>query len=77
MPRRKSDFAKGLEFLLNSPTSSPTSAQGNQVFKQMSAASQLPTYDMLRYLGKKGKGPSAAKLEQQRIEQRQQKLEQD
>ena len=77
MPRRKSDFARGLEFLLNSPQSNPTTASGSQVFKQMSAASQLPTYEMLRYLGKKGKGPSAAQLEQQRIEKRQEKLEQD
>ena len=77
MPRRKSEFAKGLEFLLNNPATNMMTPQGNAVFKQMSAAAQLPTYEAIRYLGKKGKGPSAAQLEQQRIEKRQEKLEQD
>ena len=72
MPKqRKSDFAKGLEVMLNDPRTSPFTADGAKVFKEIMTASELPLSDALKYIGKgkkKTKGPSDKERSEARIE---------
>lgn len=75
MPKqRKSDFARGLEVMMNDPRTSPFTAEGSKVFKEIISASQMPLTDALKYIGKnkkKAKGPT----DQERSEARVEKLE--
>lgn len=75
MPKqRKSDFAKGLEIMMNDPRTSPFTADGSKVFKEIISASQMPLTEALKYVGKnkkKVKGPT----DQERSEARVEKLE--
>lgn len=71
MPRPKSDFAKGLETILNDPRTSPFTAEGSKGFKEVLSASQLPLSEALKYIGKgkkKTKGPTDKERSQQRVE---------
>lgn len=72
MPKpRKSDFAKGLEVVMNDPRTSPFTAEGSKVFKEIMNASELPLTDALKYIGKgkkKTKGPTDKERSEQRIE---------
>ena len=72
MPKHhKSDFAKGLETMLNDPRTSPFTAEGSKVFKEIISASELPLTDALKYIGKgkkKAKGPTDKERSEQRIE---------
>ena len=75
MPRQKSDFAKGLEIIMNDPRTSPFTSEGSKVFKEVISASQLPLSEALKYIGKtkkKVKGPTDKERSEARIE----KLEQ-
>ena len=75
MPKqRKSDFAKGLEIMMNDPRTSPFTTEGSKVFKEIISASQMPLTEALKYVGKnkkKVKGPT----DQERSEARVEKLE--
>lgn len=75
MPKqRKSDFAKGLEIMMNDPRTSPFTAEGSKVFKEIISASEMPLSEALKYVGKtkkKVKGPT----DQERSEARVEKLE--
>lgn len=71
MPKHKSDFAKGLETMLNDPRTSPFTAEGSKVFKEVISASQLPLTEALKYIGKgkkKVKGPTDKERSEARIE---------
>ena len=71
MPKHKSDFAKGLETMLNDPRTSPFTAEGSKVFKEIISASELPLTEALKYIGKgkkKVKGPTDKERSEQRIE---------
>jgi len=72
MPKpRKSDFARGLEVMMNDPKTSPFTAEGSKVFKEVVSASQLPLSEVLKYVGKgkkKTKGPTDKERSEQRIE---------
>ena len=71
MPRQKSDFAKGLEIMMNDPRTSPFTAEGSKVFKEVISASQLPLSEALKYIGKtkkKAKGPTDKQRSEARIE---------
>lgn len=71
MPKHKSDFAKGLETILNDPRTSPFTAEGARGFKEVISASQLPLTEALKYIGKgkkKAKGPTDKERSQQRVE---------
>ena len=67
MNQRKSDFATGLEFLMNKSPMNPMSQQGSAVFNQAKQASGLPLATMMKYVGQQSKRPN---IEQQRIETR-------
>ena len=68
---KKSSFAQGLEHMTKSGIN-PFSPQGAQVYKQMKQASGMPLSEMMSYVGKKSK----SNVEQQRIENRLEKLDQ-
>ena len=71
MPRQKSDFAKGLETMMNDPRTSPFTAEGSKVFKEVISASQMPLSEALKYIGKskkKVKGPTDKQRSEARIE---------
>jgi len=71
MPKHKSDFAKGLETMLNDPRTSPFTADGSKVFKEIITASELPLTEALKYIGKgkkKTKGPTDKERSEQRVE---------
>lgn len=71
MPKHKSDFAKGLETMLNDPRTSPFTADGSKVFKEIITASELPLTEALKYIGKgkkKAKGPTDKERSEQRVE---------
>lgn len=72
MPKpRKSDFAKGLETILNDPRTSPFTAEGGKVFKEIMSASELPLTEALKYIGKgkkKVKGPTDKERSEARVE---------
>lgn len=75
MPKRqKSDMMKGLETMLNDPRTSPFTAEGSRVFKEVISASDLPLTEALKYIGK-GKKKSKAPTDKERSEQRIEKLE--
>ena len=68
---QKSEFAAGLEFMMNKSGINPfTSDHGAQVFKQMLNATNLPMNEMMRHITTKSKN-----LEQDRIRQRLDNLE--
>lgn len=72
MPKqRKSDFAKGLEVMMNDPRTSPFTADGSKAFKEILHASELPLTEVLKYVGKgkkKVKGPTDKERSEARIE---------
>lgn len=72
MPKqRKSDFAKGLEVMMNDPRTSPFTAEGSKAFKEIMHASELPLTEVLKYVGKgkkKTKGPTDKERSEARIE---------
>lgn len=71
MPKHKSDFAKGLETMLNDPRTSPFTAEGSKAFKEVISASQMPLTEALKYIGKnkkKAKGPTDKERSEARIE---------
>ena len=72
MPKpRKSDFAKGLEVMMNDPRTSPFTAEGSKVFKEVVSASQMPLSEVLKYVGKgkkKVKGPTDKERSEARVE---------
>ena len=72
MPKqRKSDFAKGLEVMMNDPRTSPFTAEGSKAFKEIVSASQMPLTEVLKYVGKgkkKAKGPTDKERSEARIE---------
>ena len=72
MPKReKSAITKGLETMLNNPATSPFSAEGAKVFKEIISASGLPLTEALKHIGKgkkKAKGPTDAERSEARIE---------
>ena len=72
MPKhRKSDMMKGLEVMMNDPRTSPFSAEGSKVFKEIINASEMPLTEALKYIGKgkkKVKGPTDKERSEQRIE---------
>jgi hypothetical protein len=72
MPKsRKSDFAKGLEVMMNDPRTSPFTAEGSKAFKEIVHASEMPLTEVLKYVGKgkkKVKGPTDKERSEARIE---------
>ena len=69
--QRKSEFAQGLEFMMNKSGINPfTSDHGAQVFKQMIHATNLPMNEMMKHISTKSRN-----LEQERIRQRLDRLE--
>lgn len=72
MPKqRKSDFARGLEVIMNDPRTSPFTVDGSKAFKEILSASQMPLTDVLKYVGKgkkKVKGPTDKERSEARIE---------
>ena len=71
MPKHKSDFAKGLETMMNDPRTSPFTAEGSKVFKEIISASEMPLTEALKYIGKgkkKVKGPTDKERSQARVE---------
>lgn len=72
MPKHyKSDFARGLEVIMNDPRTSPFTAEGSKVFKEIMSASQMPLTEALKYVGKgkkKAKGPTDKERSEARIE---------
>ena len=72
MPKpRKSDFAKGLEVMMNDPRTSPFTAEGSKAFKEIMSASEMPLTEVLKYVGKgkkKVKGPTDKERSEARIE---------
>lgn len=72
MPKsRKSDFVKGLEVMMNDPRTSPFTAEGSKVFKEVISASELPLSEALKYIGKgkkKVKGPTDKERSEARVE---------
>jgi len=71
MPKHKSDFTKGLETMLNDPRTSPFTADGSKVFKEIITASELPLTEALKYVGKgkkKAKGPTDKERSEQRVD---------
>lgn len=74
MPKHKSDMMKGLETMLNDPRTSPFTAEGSKVFKEVISAAELPLTEALKYIGK-GKKKAKAPTDKEKSEQRIQKLE--
>ena len=72
MPKReKSAITKGLETMMNNPATSPFTAEGSKVFKEVINASGLPLTEALKYIGKnrkKARGPTDAERSEARIE---------
>jgi len=68
---RKNAFTEGLEYMMNNPSTSPFTAEGSKVFKEVISASGLPLTEALKYVGKnkkKAKGPTDAQRSQARVE---------
>lgn len=65
---------KGLETMLNDPRTSPFTAEGSKVFKEVISAAELPLTEALKYIGK-GKKKAKAPTDKEKSEQRIQKLE--
>ena len=75
MPKHhKSAIAIGLETMMNNPATSPFTAEGSKVFKEVIHASGLPLTDALKYIGKNKKKPRGP-TDQERSEARIEKLE--
>jgi hypothetical protein len=74
MPKaKKNDFTIGLEHMLNNPKTSPFTAEGSKVFKEVIHASELPLTEALKYIGKSKKAPK--KTDQDRSKERVERLE--
>ena len=74
MPKKqKPAMMAGLETMLNNPNTSPFTAEGSKVFKEVISASQLPLTEALKYIGKGKKQPK--KTEADRSKERIEKLE--
>ena len=57
--------------MMNDPRTSPFTAEGSKVFKEVISASQLPLTEALKYIGKtkkKVKGPTDKERSEARIE---------
>ena len=77
MPK-KSDMAKGLEYLLNHPTTSPfKNPQGLTAFRAVLNASEMPVTQAIKYIGKRGKGGPPKKTDKEKSEERLEKLEEN
>lgn len=75
MPKqRKSDFARGLEVMMNDPRTSPFTSEGSKIFKEVISASQMPLTEALKYIGKNKKKVKAP-TDKERSEARIEKLE--
>ena len=74
MPKHKSDFARGLEVIMNDPRTSPFTQQGAKVFKEVISASEMPLTEALKYIGK-GKKKVRQPTDKEKSEQRIEKLE--
>jgi hypothetical protein len=72
--KHKSAIAVGLETMMNNPATSPFTAEGSKVFKEVINASGLPLTDALKYIGKNKKKPRGP-TDQERSEARIEKLE--
>lgn len=71
MPKhRKNEITIGLETMMNNPKTSPFTAEGGKVFKEIISASQLPLTEALKYIGKgkKKKGPTDQERSKDRVE---------
>ena len=68
--REKGQLTKGLEVMMNDPRTSPFTAEGSKVFKEVIHASELPLSEALKYIGKgkKKKGPTDQERSQARVE---------
>ena len=68
--REKSQLTKGLETMLNDPRTSPFTAEGSKVFKEVISASELPLTEALKYIGKgkKKRGPTDQERSEARVE---------
>lgn len=69
--RQKSDLVKGLETMMNDPRTSPFTAEGSKVFKEIISASEMPLTEALKYIGKnkkKTKAPTDKERSEARIE---------
>ena len=71
-PPRNSDFAKGLETMMNDPRTSPFTDSGAAGFKAVMSESGMPLSSVLSHLGKnkgkKPKGPTDAEKSAARVE---------
>ena len=65
---------KGLETMLNDPRTSPFTAEGSKIFKEVISAADLPLTEALKYIGK-NKKKVRAPTDKEKSEQRIQKLE--
>lgn len=72
---RKSEFAKGLEVIMNDPRTSPFTLEGSKAFKEIVNASEMPLTEVLKYVGK-GKKKTKGPTDKERSEARIEKLEQ-
>lgn len=56
--------------MMNDPRTSPFTAEGSKVFKQVITASELPLTEALKYIGKgkKKKGPTDQERSKERVE---------
>ena len=68
--REKGQLTKGLEVMMNDPRTSPFTAEGSKVFKEVISASELPLSEALKYIGKgkKKKGPTDQERSKDRVE---------
>lgn len=78
MPRKNSDFNRGLEHLLNHSVTSPFGQNGPTAFKETIKASNLPLTEALKYIGKtKKKIPTKkdSEISEERIEKLEEQTE--
>ena len=72
MPKpKKNDLTLGLEYMMNNPKTSPFTAEGSKVFKEVINAYEMPLTEALKYVGKgkkKARGPTDKERSEARIE---------
>ncbi len=68
--RAKNAMTLGLETIMNNPNTSPFTAEGSKVFKEIISASNLPLTEALKYIGKgkKKKGPTDEERSKDRVD---------
>ena len=81
MPKpKKNDLTLGLEYMMNNPKTSPFTAEGSKVFKEVINASEMPLTEALKYIGKnkkKTKGPTDKERSEARVEKLQETSTED